>query len=62
VAVIRGVRGLFGLALMGFLLKLNVLEIIGKGAWERLSIGMLGNFEQVFSIMGDFQEDLKKML
>jgi len=62
VEVIRGSRGLFGLALMGFLLKLNVLEIIGKGAWERLSIGMLGNSEQVFSIMGDFQEDLKKML
>jgi hypothetical protein len=30
-------RGLFGLALTGFLFKLNVLEIIRKGAWERLS-------------------------
>jgi hypothetical protein len=30
-------RGLFGLALVGSLFKLNVLEIIGKGAWERLS-------------------------
>jgi hypothetical protein len=29
----RGSRGLFGLALVGFLLKLNVFEIIGKGAW-----------------------------
>jgi hypothetical protein len=28
---------LFGLALVGFLFKLNVLEIIGRGAWERLS-------------------------
>jgi hypothetical protein len=35
--VIRNSKGLFGLALVGFLLKLNVLEIIGKGAWERLS-------------------------
>jgi hypothetical protein len=35
--VMKGPRGLFGLALVGFLLKLNVLEIIGKGAWERLS-------------------------
>jgi hypothetical protein len=33
----RGSRGLFGLTLMGFVLKLKVLEIIGKGAWERLS-------------------------
>jgi len=33
----RSSKGLFGLALVGFLLKLNVLEIIGKGAWERLS-------------------------
>jgi hypothetical protein len=30
-------RGLFGLALVVFLLKLNVLEIIGKDAWERLN-------------------------
>jgi hypothetical protein len=29
----KGSRGLFELALMGFLLKLNVLEIIGMGAW-----------------------------
>jgi hypothetical protein len=32
-----GSRGLFGLALMGFLFKLNVFEIIGEGAWERLN-------------------------
>ncbi len=32
--VMRGSRGLFGLALMGFLFKLNVLEnYVGK--WER---------------------------
>jgi hypothetical protein len=35
--VIKGLRGLFGLALVGFLLNLNVLEIIGKSAWERSS-------------------------
>jgi hypothetical protein len=33
----KGSRGLSGLAFMGFLFKLNVLEIIKKGAWERLS-------------------------
>jgi len=33
----RGSRGLYGLALVVFLLKLNVPEIVGKGAWERLS-------------------------
>jgi hypothetical protein len=33
----KGSKGLFGLALMGFLFKLNMLEIIKKGAWERLS-------------------------
>jgi hypothetical protein len=33
----KGSRGLFELALIGFLFKLNVLEIIGKGAWERLN-------------------------
>jgi hypothetical protein len=32
VKVMRGSRGLFGLALMGFLFKLNVLKIIGEGA------------------------------
>jgi hypothetical protein len=35
--VMRGSRGLFGIDLVGFLLKLNVFKIIGKGAWERLS-------------------------
>jgi hypothetical protein len=30
----KGSRGLFGLSIVGFLFKLNVLEIIGKGAWE----------------------------
>jgi hypothetical protein len=30
-------RGLYGLALVGFLLKLNVLEVVGEEAWERLS-------------------------
>jgi len=35
--MMRGSRGLFGLALVGFLLKLNVLEIVGDEAWERLS-------------------------
>jgi hypothetical protein len=34
--VMRGSRGLFGLALMGFLLKLNVLEIY-VGKWEKSS-------------------------
>jgi hypothetical protein len=33
----KGSKGLFGLALMGFLLKLKMLEIIKKGAWERLN-------------------------
>jgi hypothetical protein len=33
----RGSKGLYGLALMVLLLKLNVLEIVAKGAWERLS-------------------------
>jgi hypothetical protein len=33
----KGSKGLFGLALMEFLLKLNMLELIKKGAWERLS-------------------------
>jgi hypothetical protein len=57
--MMRGSRGLFGLALMGFLLKLNVLEIIAKGAWERLSIGMLWNSEQVFCngrFLGRFED------
>jgi len=35
--MMRGSRGLFGLALVGFLLKLNVLKIVGEEAWERLS-------------------------
>jgi hypothetical protein len=35
--VTRGSRGLYGLALVVFLFKLNILEIVGKGAWERLS-------------------------
>ncbi len=34
----KGSRGLSRLSLMGFLFKLNVFEIIKKGAWERLSI------------------------
>jgi hypothetical protein len=34
--MMRGSRGLFGLALMGFLLKSNVLENY-VGTWERLS-------------------------
>jgi hypothetical protein len=34
--MMRGSRGLFGMALMGFLRKLNVLEII-VGTWERLN-------------------------
>jgi hypothetical protein len=34
--VMRGSRGLFGLALMGFLFKLNVLENYVR-TWERLS-------------------------
>ncbi len=33
----EGLQGVYGLALMVFLLKLNVLEIVGKGAWERPS-------------------------
>jgi hypothetical protein len=32
----RGLKGLFGLALMGFLLKLNMLENY-VGTWERLN-------------------------
>jgi hypothetical protein len=35
--VMRGLRGLFGLALVGFLLKLNVFEIVEEEARERLS-------------------------
>jgi hypothetical protein len=34
--VMKGSRGLFGLALMEFLLKLNMLENF-VGTWERLS-------------------------
>jgi hypothetical protein len=33
----KGSRGLYGLALLVFLLKLNMLEIVGEGAQERLS-------------------------
>jgi hypothetical protein len=58
--VMVGSRGLFGLALMGFLFKLNVLEIIRKGAWERLSTRMLGSFKQVFysgRFIGRIEED-----
>ncbi len=56
----RGSRGLFVLTLMRFLFKLKVLEIIGKGAWERLSTSMLGSFEQVLysgRFLGRFKED-----
>jgi hypothetical protein len=35
--MMRGSRWLFGLALMGFLFRLNVLEIVGEEAWERLN-------------------------
>jgi len=35
--VMKGSRGLYGLALVGFLLKLNVLEIVGEEACERLN-------------------------
>jgi hypothetical protein len=55
-----GSRRLFGLALVGFLFKLNVLEIIGKGAWERLSTWMFGSFEQFLSsgrVMGKVEKD-----
>jgi hypothetical protein len=34
--MMKGSRGLFGLALVGFLLKLNVLENY-VGTWERLN-------------------------
>jgi hypothetical protein len=33
----KGSRWLYGLALMGFLLRLNVLEIVGEEAWEKLN-------------------------
>jgi hypothetical protein len=32
--VMRGSRELYGLTLVVFLFKLNVLEVVGKGAWE----------------------------
>jgi hypothetical protein len=35
--VMRDLRGLYGLALVVFLFKLNMLEIVGEGAWERLN-------------------------
>jgi len=35
--MMKGSRGLYGLALLVFLLKLNVLEKVGEGARERLS-------------------------
>jgi hypothetical protein len=35
--MMKGLKGLFGLALMGLLLKLNMLENY-VGRWERLSI------------------------
>jgi hypothetical protein len=35
--VMRDLRGLYGLALVVFLVKLNVLEIVGKGGWESLN-------------------------
>jgi hypothetical protein len=38
----RGSRGLLGLALVGFLRKLNVLDII-VGTWERLNTWMFGS-------------------
>jgi hypothetical protein len=33
----KGSRGLYGLALVGILLKFNVLGVVGEEAWERLS-------------------------
>jgi hypothetical protein len=33
----KGSKGLYGLALVVFLFKLNMLEIVGEGAWERLN-------------------------
>jgi hypothetical protein len=55
--VMRGLRGLFG-SLMGFLLKLNVLENY-VGTWERLSTWM---FENKLFVMGSSWEILKRPL
>ncbi len=54
----RGSKGLFGLALMGFLLRLNVLENY-VGTWERPSTSMI---ESKYSIMGSSLEILKRPL
>jgi hypothetical protein len=35
--MMKGSRGLYGLVLVGFLFKLNVLEVVGEETWERLS-------------------------
>jgi hypothetical protein len=56
----RGSRGLFGLALVRFLLKLNMLEII-MGTWERLNTKCLGISSKFFIVKGSW-EKLKKPL
>ncbi len=58
--MIKGSRGLYGLALLIFLLKLNVLEIVGEGAHERLSTWMFGSSKQVLRSkrwLGKFEEN-----
>jgi hypothetical protein len=59
--VMRGSKGLFGLALMGFLLKLNVFEII-VGTWERSKILKCLGAPNKFSIVRSSEENMKKPL
>jgi hypothetical protein len=58
--VLKGARRLFGLAFVGILFKLNMLENY-VGTWERLSIEMFGSFEQIHC-SGKFLGDLKRLL
>jgi len=57
----KGSRRLFGLALVGFLFKLNMFEII-VGTWERSIVLECLGVSNKFFVVGSSWENLKKPL